>query len=229
MSFPATSDGLPTFLPTLFPSSCFMYFHGAADNLMTSKVGQGSNFQLSSSIAPVSLTWSYLDYIYLGGGKLIYTGANIGDSATFALNAPATTLTMNMSNTGNATVQGTLIYPGNGAGNYDLNNFVPVPAPQGTNGKPTGLWDWSAPATGLGSMIPNPTMTGAYHLLTTATPLAVFALNIPLLNNGQADLTLPAVKAKQILPQWQFTVTLNASHTGLQLVWYLLAGRAKTV
>jgi hypothetical protein len=148
--------------------------------------------------------------------------------------APATPVTASGGgNTGNCNLvdpgvgAAILIVPaaGNGTHNVDLSTAIPVPA------LGAGYYSCTDPDFGLGVITAGAPGTSAYNLFTVAIPLTKYATKFQLLGDRSINLTLPAVKPGNILPQWKGKVVLHTAETLSQakLCWFLITARMRTV
>lgn len=226
---PRTADGKPVFLPNLFPGPVTLCYSGAGD--VTGERGNGPLFNASSnSVGDTAVEWQFSDWVYLAGGGIRYMGGGLGDYVDMLVYAPATTVTPNLSNTGNCNCVGpgsALIVPAAGCGAWDLDPLQGIPVPSETG---TGWYAWGEPDTGAGTVIPLSAPTGAFNLYTVPVNLVRFVSHFPLLGDGVIDLTIPAVKPKKLLPHWKNKVILhNGGHAGLAIAWHVVTARIKTV
>lgn len=229
---PLTSDGRLVILPNFFPETMQVCFPGAGDDPVLG-IGQGTMFQHQSNddgYGPTThtITWNFNDWLYLSGGHIVYQGAVFGDTISYNVRAPATSVST-VSGTGNASVVGgVMITPGVNT-NTEVNLSTAVPVPSLTN---TGYWNWTpaSNALGAGAITPNLTGTGAYNLYTIPLTLGNFVINYSLMGSNYIDLTVPALLPKKVLPQWVHEVQVNNSgHDGLQVIWALTVSRTTTV
>ncbi len=237
ISGPRTNDGKPIFLPNLFPGNVILYICGVGDD--TTTLGAGDDFKLQATAnQTITQDFHFRDWVYLAGGGIFYEAAN-ADKISVKLWTPASTVTASSGgNTGNCNLVAlgggkNLIVPAAGNGTHNLVSAVPVPSYDEENGEtPVGYWDWSEPDTGVGTMTANPG-AGKWNLVDYSIDLAYFVRGLQLVGNGadgSFDITVPAIKPKKILPQWKFTVTLDAGsslHT-VKISWYLVTARRKT-
>ena len=226
---PETSDGKPIFLPNIFRGDVDLYFPGEGDGL--AEIGGGEPFQMSSDTAgETTITWRFRDWIYTAGGVMTYRGADLGDSITLSIYAPATVITANGSGTGNCTAVATglgfnIVVPAAGNGTHDVNEVDKVPVPAGDG---AGYWTWDTPDTGRGTI--SPKASGGYDLYDVPIPLVTWLRKMPLLGSNIVDYMLPAIKPKRILPHWTFKAELhNSGHAGLELCWVMFCARKKTL
>ena len=243
---PETSDGKPIFLPCLFPGNVFLFICGASDSETVR--GEGGLFIVESDVAGDTVVEMdpFLDYIYIAGGQLVFSGGQLGDWFSGRMVCPATVVTPNGSNTGNCNIMPcppcpglppdiNLIMPANGNGTHDVDlttaSLVPSHDTEET-GAGTGFYNWNEPTSGTGrgtiSAVPN--MTGDYHLVDKEVQLVAFVNKVSLLGSGLYNITLPAVKPKKILPHWHGRMTLhNTGHTGLKAGLTMVTARRVTV
>lgn len=232
---PASSDGKPIFQPTIFPTGVYLYITGAADDVAASSRGTGAAFFLSSDAAgESSLTFQFMDWVYIAGGGIQARGAEPGDAVSLKVHAPATPVTHNAGGTGNCTLVDPgvgapiLIVPaaGNGTHDVDLSLASPVPASDGN-----GYYDWTGPSKGKGAVVASSMPQKAeYNLYTVQVDMTKFVNRYPLVSNQYIDLTVPSITPRKILPHWQFVVSAhNGGHAGLKLAWNLVLARTTTV
>lgn len=230
---PRTSDGKPIYLPSIFPGGVNVYYAGCGDH-STNGRGEGDTFAINSdSGGDTVVEFGFNDWTYIAGGGIRYANGMIGDWMSILLFAPASPTTA-ASGTGNCNIINGVIVPaaGNGAFNVDLSLAVPIPSfDEDNGGEPSGYWDWDEPAVGRGSVVPSASPGSAkWHLLAVPVNLARFAAKFPLLGAEHVPMTVPAVKPKKVLPQWRYRVTLrNSGHANLQISWYLVLARTKTL
>lgn len=233
---PTTSDGKPIVLPCLFPPGVFMYYAGCADDPVNGR-GQGAGFHLVKDVAgDESLEFVFNDWVYLAGGDGVCQGAEIGDSLTFEVIAPATTVTPNGGNTGNCNLVplGTgmnLIVPAAGNGTHDVDLATAVPIPAGKPNEKTGYYEWDWPDEGKGNVTIGEPGHAEFNLLDFSLTLNRQLPKFQLLGSRAFELTVPAVNPGAMLPQWKQKITLHnhSGHTGLKVVWTIVCARYKTV
>jgi hypothetical protein len=216
---PKTVDGKIYVAPNIFPLGVLTNFCGVADDLENGIVGSGELLNLcSSSIGDTIKYFRYIEWIYLAGGHLMFTGADIGDWCSFLVYVPPTE---GVSNQGNGMFNkypvgsGINMYiPAAGNGDWDLNltekensnvrftKVKPIPAIN------TGFFDWDENTE---EVFLNANGTGAYNLFDSYIPLSEFFSKVPLLGNDSISLIVPAIKPIRILPHWVFKVTLHNS------------------
>lgn len=236
---PKTSDGKPIFLPNLFPGPVQLYIAGSGDHATNGR-GMGQAFVASSDVeGDTVVEWGFNDWLYLAGGGIQVKDGEIGDYVEMTAYCPATPVTPNGSNTGNCNLvdpgvgSAILIVPAAGDGAYDVDlaqaNLVPAHETYDES-NPAGYWEWTAPEVGKGTITAGDEPSKEFwHLFAVDIQLAKFVAKLPLMGTFMADITVPAVKPKKILPHWKMKVTLhNGGHTGLKLAWYLVTARKKT-
>lgn len=238
---PQTSDGKNIVLPNLFPGGVTLYYAGCGDDVSTPAVpvrGGGTLFALSrSSNGDSALEWQFGDWIYVSGGLLVWKNALVGDYISMEVFAPATAVTNRAGNDGNCnivTVGGVpFIVPaaGNGAKQVDLAAAVPIPSDDSEDGIGSGYWSWDKPDTLRGTIAAQ--AEGDYHLINAEVILARFVAKVPMVESGQINYSVPAIKPKRILPQWKWRVTMHAegSHAlaALNVAWSITTARIRTV
>ena len=246
LSSPQTSDGKPIFLPCLFPGNVFLFVCGASET--DTDRGAGGLFTVSSEGAgdTVKNLDPFLDYLYLAGGTLVFTGGQLGDWLSCSMICPATEVTPNAESLGNCNLMpcppcpglpsGTnLIIPAIGNGGYDVDLAKATPIPSHDTEEPgigAGFYNWIQPSHGMGrgELVPDLTMRGDYHLVDREVHLVNFVNKVPLLGQGQLDVSVQSVKPKKILPHWHGRMTLhNTGHTGLQAALMIVTARRVTV
>lgn len=235
MSYPTSPDGTPLTIPNQFPSNTNLFISGCSDDATLGRAkGPPFIMQGSTTVANNSFSWQYMDCVWLLGGDICYQNAVAGDSISFSIIAPASTVVANALNTGSVDVSNGMIIPNaTHTGAYDLGVSVPVPASDSSiPTRYTGLWDMTLPANQLGAGIPvpNTTQTGAYHLITSQQTLVTFVSLMPILGSQLHSLNVPNIRPKQIWPQWWFSLQVNLSppRTNFTMVWSMTVGRVKT-
>jgi len=242
--FPVTSDKRAIFMPTLWRGDLISYHTGTGDDIVNGIKGEGEEFQIISSVIEVvEKEFQFLEFVYLAGGGYRWSGASIGDWVSLLLYAPASPVVANATNTGNCDLSDAggslpapiLIVPNSAnTGAYDVNlsekynanvNFtkvVPVPSED-----ETGFVDWNEDTE---EVTWNLEQKGKFNLFVADIDLARFVNKVRLMGNGYRELTIPAVKAKKILPHWRFKVSLNNSgNKTLEFIWDLVTARKKTI
>jgi hypothetical protein len=241
VSIPRTSDGKPIHLVNRFPGNVTLYLTGAGDDIAGNKRGEGAQFELDRSTSGnTEHVAQWLDWIYLAGGEVTYSGGAAGCWVSLHLRFPATAVVANA-----------------GAGELDLvatglgfNILIPNPATIGSHDRGTivtpvpnesgqGYWHWDGADTGLGTITPvaNPgAPDGAFDLFDVQLDAARFANRIPLrhgLGSGALvkNLNVNEIKPKKILPAWQLVTTIHHAGGANTLVvdWELITARIKTV
>ena len=157
---PTDDDGKPQMVPNLLPSWTSLYFAGQGDH-RTNGLGEGTAFTCTSELGETkTVEWIYTDQVYLVGGSVIFSGAELGDIMDYEVVAPATALGV-----GSTTVSkvpygaGHVLVPDpNGNFTIDPTNVGLVPS----SGQ--GYWDWDDPSQGYGTITPNYEGTGGYSL-----------------------------------------------------------------
>lgn len=247
-----TSDGRDITMPSLFPAGVYLTFAGAGDS-PTAGRGQGVPFVVSTTTASTTkVSWSFVDYVYMAGGRCAWDNAVAGDSINLNVTAPASTVTANLTNTGNVNVAGGLITPAAGnTGAYNLGTAIAVPHTAAGNGAwvwVPSTWStsstWTAdlnvspyPFTGAGQVVPTPAgydgnLNWTFDLYTVAVPIANFVQAMQITGTRQADFTVPAIKPQMILPQWVITASIVSSvlrTTPLIVSWSLTIARNSSV
>lgn len=234
---PRTSDGKQIVLPNLFPGGVTLYFCGAGDS--NTERGAGDLFAITSEVQEDKvLEFSFMDWVYMAGGGLIWSAAELGDFVSMDLYCPATPVTPNLTGTGNANLidpgVGAAILivpaPGNGAFDIDLATANLVPSDPDEDDAGTGFFTWDNPDTGKGVVTVGSPGASQYNLFAAPIPLARFVNKFPMLDNGRQDITVAAIKIKKILPHWKIKVTVhNSGHAGLKAAWYCTTARVKTL
>ena len=232
---PTTSDGRPILMTSRFRGNVDPFFAGSGDN----ENGRGADalFEIHWDTAPGSaedkeLIFGFCDWIYIAKGTVQWCNAGPGDYISFYALAPGTTVTPN-TDAGNCNLVPTglgfnTIIPAAGNGSHDYSDAIPVPAFDAA-GDPNGLWQWSEPDTGKGTM----TFVGdgkqMYNLYDATLPLVYWVKKLPLIGDHSAMLQ-PETKARKVLPHWKFKVTVhNESLGALQATWHLDCARKSTL
>ena len=223
---PKSDDGKIYVAPNIFPIGVLTNFCGVSDDIENGIAGGGDLLLLASSSAgETNKYFRYIEWTYLAGGHVMFTGADFGDWCSFLVYCPPTD---GASNPGNGMYNkypvksGVNMYiPANGDGNWDLNlkekenpnvrftKVKPVPATG------TGFFDWDENTE---DVTLNPSGNGGYNLFDVAIPLSEFVSKIPLLGDDSISLIVPAIKPIRILAHWGYKVTLyNSSNKYLKL------------
>jgi hypothetical protein len=225
-----TSDGRPNVAPNSFPPWVNLYFTGRGDDCANEIVGNGPFFTGSlNSFGDSTVTWKFLDIIYLLGGIVCYSNAQVGDTLHYYVSATGTvtgsgTQNVVLSNVG----PGNIILPVTGSGQttIDLASAVPVP-----NHDYNGFWDLAIDKVGSGTIFPNYNQTGTYDLYDFDVPLGNLINSVPIVGTDRTiNLLVESVTSMMILPQWTHIATIhNCGHPGLQVGWTIAAARSRTV
>ena len=243
---PTTSDGRQILLTSRFRGDVDPYFAGCGDDPTkltdsppTDGRGEGMEFQLGWSTSPGSaddknLEWQFNDWVYISGGRIRWVGGNAGDTATFKMYAPATTVTTaSPVNTGNCNLTDlggfNLITPAAGDGTHDVADAdkVPVPAVD-SEGSPNGYWDWDDPDEGRGSVTAGTAGAAGCNLFDVSIDLVKWIVKMQLIGNGIEPIS-PETKARKIYPPWKFRLDLyNAGSSAIQVAWTMDLARKKT-
>lgn len=224
---PRDYDGRDKIQPVTLSTNQWHYWHSVGDS--STALRDGSRFELShSSGVDAVVTWQYRDPVWMAGGKLKYEGAILGDWVSFTVYAPATAVTPNETNTGNAN----LVFPGvivpadgDGAYDVDLDSAHPVPA-----ANEDGYWDYALPANMKfgGTITPSVTPGNArYHLIAARQDLTEFVGEEGLLGDGVSAYEPQNINASLCLPEWRFECVAHnddGEHT-LLLTWRVLVSR----
>jgi hypothetical protein len=234
---PRTSDGKPVVLVNIFPGDVLMNYAGAGD---AATPGSGPVFQIQRSTPGTEeLEWGFCDWVYVAGGGLGWSGADLGDTLTMSVYAPATP-TPGTSGTANCkrTSLGGGLYRIDPAAGEDAShvldlgaggNWVPVPAFDAA-GLPNGKWDYSLQDVGLGSLAPAAvTDQGGCNLFEFPVTLQTFATKLPILGSAVTNITVPAIKIKKLFPRWRMKLALHVDgERTVKAAWWLLLGRKRT-
>jgi len=246
LASPETSDGKPIFLPCLFPGGVYLYLSGSGDG--ETERGAGDLFIVSSATegdTTVDMD-PYLDYIYLAGGHLLFSGAELGDYFSARMVCPASVAVENLTNTGNCNLMdcppcpgvpagSKLFIPAAGDGTHDVDLALATPVPTHDpeeGGIGGGFYNWieSAGGYGRGTIVPAPSMNGDYHLLDHEIQLINFVNKALILGSGIISLSIPAVKPKKILPHWHGRMLLHNTGThALKAALTVLSARTVTL
>ena len=229
---PVTRDGSPVIHPLTLESGEWHYWHGEADDLVADpqEVGGGTPFEATLTAAgDTVIEWSYRDMVWIAGGTLTFQGAQLGDTASFCIYAPATAVVANGGGTGNCNVSGAVIVPAAGDGAYDVDLSAAAPVPTADSAPYTGYWDFTPPADmkGPGTITAGAPGTAKYHLLTVDQPLDQFAKGIRLLGSGKELFEPQNINVSACLPKWKFKMTLHNEDGGhtVEVVWRMLVSR----
>ncbi len=88
---PKTEDGKVFVAPNIFPLGVLTNYSGVSDDIENGIRGGGELLLISSaSVGDTSKYFRYLDWNFLAGGNVIYTGADFGDWCSFLISAPKT-------------------------------------------------------------------------------------------------------------------------------------------
>jgi hypothetical protein len=237
---PHADDLKPYVTPDLFPLGYFMVHAGVGDDVANGAVGGGVSMKAeSSSEGDTTVTVQFIHHVLLAGGSVQREAGEIDDYINLDLIAPATVGTSNPGAGAfdklavggglnmfipNATVTGDwdLNLTEKLNANVDFTKAVPVPASGGT-----GFFDYDVDANVLTF---NAGQTGSYNLFDADVPLSRHVNEVPLLGNGEAYTTVPAVKPALCLPHWKFKTTMHhgpGTHA-LKVVWSFTIGRKQT-
>ncbi len=233
---PSTSDGRPIHLTSRFRGNVDPFFAGSGDCAEGGR-GQGDLFCIHWDSAPGSaedkdMTFEFCDWIYIAKGTVRWMHAGPGDYISFHAYAPATTVTAN-AGAGNCNLVATglgfnLIVAAAGNGSHDYSDPVPVPAFD-VAGDPNGHWSWSEPDSGQGDVSFTGDGKSMYNLYDAELPLVYWVKKMPMLGDG-GEVLHPETKARKVLPQWKFKVTVHNESLGLlQVAWHLDCARKSTL
>jgi len=222
-----TPDGKSYQRSSAYTIGTRLYVAGCGDD-RTNGRGKGQRFELEHSDAGLSpwTSWQFNDWVELGGGGMWYEGAVFGDFVAFQLVAPATPIVPN-AGAGNCNVHPTagILIPAVG-GAYDVDTetadaFVPLL-------QKGGLWTWSYPDTGLGTVVPaDDEELGNCQLIPAEVGVHTYVADVGILGDGDLNVTFPGIDPTRVPPQWKMRCRLHnagGSHT-IQLVWELEVGR----
>lgn len=232
---PRAADGRPITLSVRYRGDVTPFFAGSSDG--PGGRGEGPIFLIRWNNPPAvdeikEEVFSFKDWVYLAKGHIHWINADSGDYAGIDLEAPATTVVANPG-AGNCNLVPTgagfnAIVPAAGDGSHDYSDPVPVPA-FGPKGRPNGHWTWSEPDTGKGDVAFVGDGKSPYNLYDAKIVLTHWIKKLPLIGDGMQVLH-PEGKAKKILPQWEFRVTVkNKSLSALKVTWNLDGARKVTV
>jgi hypothetical protein len=223
---PKSEDGKIFVAPNMFPLGVITNFCGVSDDVENGIIGGGDMFIVSSiQQGETEKIFGFVDWSYLAGGHVMFSGATVGDWVSFLTYCPATIGTYvegyGMFNKYPVGVGVNIFIPaaGDGYWNLDLDekenanvNFSkvkPVPADG------IGFFDWNENTE---EITINYNGKGGYHLFDVIMPLNEFVSKVPLLGNHTLPLIVPAVKPIKILPHWKNKITLyNSSNKSLNL------------
>jgi hypothetical protein len=227
---PRTSDGKLINLNSIFPSGLHYYESGCGDG---AGYGNGTAIQFSSSQEEVkTLEVNFNDWVYLGGGRVLYSGAVLGDYFSMEIYGPASTVTPNGGNTGNCNIVNHMIVPaaGNGAYDVDLSASTPIPAYDEETGIKVGYWNWSNPDSGKGTITAGTPGASEWYLFDVDISMSRPQNKINIIGAGNFEALVP-IKSKKILPHWKmkFYVNHTAGTHNLYVAASLLTARKKTV
>lgn len=223
---PTTDDGKPQMVPNLLPSWASLYFAGQGDD-RDDGLGEGQAFICTSDTnEDKTVEWIYTSQIYLVGGSVIFSGAELGDTMDYVVVAPAT-------ETGVGTTLVTLIEYGaghtivpdpGGASTIDLQDVGLVPTPG------VGYWDWSEPSEGYGTVTPNYEGKGNFSLFDFEVPLGHPLVKLHPLGSNKIDFLMSNITPMRVLPQWLHRAVIhNSGHSGLKLAWMFVGGRGGAI
>ena len=223
---PTDSDGKPQMIPNLLPSWTSLYFTGQGDDRALG-IGLGQAFVCTSDVGGDSIVeWIFTDEVYLVGGSVVFTGANIGDTMDYTVVAPATP-------TGSGTTKVTkvaygsgnvLVANASGADVIDLTNCSLVPSPK------QGYWDWDEPETGWGTITPNYEGKGNYSMFDFEVLLGHPLVHLHVLGTGKMEFIMSNITPMRVIPSWKHrAVVHNSGHDSLKLAWMFLGGRGGAI
>jgi len=241
-----TSDGTPIISPCIFPAGVYLFVCGASDS--DTVRGEGGLFTVSSGVAGDTIKDldHFLDFVYVAGGSLVFSGAQLGDWVSARMVCPATTFVPSSNNTGNCNlmtcppcpgvpVGSKIAIPANGNGAYNVNLATATPVPSHDTDMPgvgSGFYAWNEPSNGIGrgTITPVPEMTGDYHFLDHEVQLVNFVNRVLILGAGTLNVSTSNVKPKKMLPHWHGRLMLhNIGHAGLQVALMIVTARKVTV
>lgn len=235
---PKTEDGKIFVAPNIFPLGVLTNYSGVADDIENGIYGGGELLLLSSSTTGDTIKYfRYLDWNYLAGGNVMFTGADLGDWCSFLVSAPKTEGTYNPGNgmfVKYPVKEGlNMFVPTAGDGDWDLDlaekenpnvrftKVKPVPA------MGTGFFDWNENTE---SVTLNLKGAGGFNLFDEEIPLNEFVSKIPLLGDNTISMINSAIKPIRILPHWKYTVTLhNSSNKYLKLAVFFYKAKQNTL
>lgn len=203
-----------------------LYITSFGDDIAGETRGDGAGMYASRDTAGESSTEiQFLDWYEIGGGGVMWDGAENGDWVTFEIVAPATTVTPNGSGTGNCNVVSGVVVPAEGDGDYDIDlsegSSDPVPLIQSG-----GYWNWSYPDTGLGQVTAAPAADGDCNLVAAPLTLTRYMNRRYLFGDSRLENCVYwGVDPSKMLPHWKAKITVHnegGSHT--VKVWGKLVG-----
>jgi len=225
-STPKTTDKKRFTRSSAYTLGTRLYIAGCADD-RANGLGKGTRFQLAHAVDGLSdwVSWSFNDWVELGGGGMWYLNAVFGDFVTFRLVAPATVITPTPGS-GNCNVHPSgILIPAAGDGDYTVDleaadAFVPLL-------QSGGYWNWSYPDTGLGVCVPAPAGDGNCQLVPAIVPVHTYVADVGIIGDGYLNVTFPGIDPTRIPPQWQMQCRIhnNGGEHNVQLTWELEVGR----
>ena len=226
---PRSVDGRPNIAPNSFPMWSNLYFFGRGDDDGYG-IAKGPYFQASSDAAGDTIVQFHLtDLTYIIGGIINYTGAQIGDTVSYSVLAPATptgsgTQAVNPVNVG----PGNILIPSQTATGQTIDLTTAIPVENVTN---TGHWNWDMSKTGKGNVTPNYLGNGGWDLYDFQINLGNVAAEAPMVgDNMRIEIMVESVTSMMVLPQWQHVCTIhNGGHTGLRVCWIACGARLNTI
>jgi len=242
---PQTSDGRNIIVASKFGASIDPYICGVADKI-TSPVarGGGTAFSLSwaSGETPSAgdtkeAEWSFLDYVRIAAGGMMWKDCEVGDHIDMRMIAKATpaTSTPGTGNTNKVSIGGgaNIFVPAAGDGDWTLDLAPilhadsPVPIP---NVAHTGYWSYDEEDQGLGSFAPDGLAGSGYDFFDFEITLVYWVRGVQFIGSGQNYID-PGTVNRKILPHWTFKVKLTngSGHAPLAATWYLNLARKSTV
>lgn len=236
---PQDIDGRKYVAPNLFPLGVLTNFCGASDDVAAGTIGTELLAFTSDAVEDAVTEFQFVQWSYLAGGHLAYSGFVLGDNISLTVYSPATVGTENVGagDYNKVDVGGgahIFVPVAVGTGNWDLDltelenanvaftKVRPVPAPGGT-----GYFDWDPDTE---AVTVNAAGTGGYHLFDVDVPLNEFVTKLPLLGTDHFPLIVPAVKPIRVLAHWVFKVTLhNTTEKLIQVASTLYRARANAL
>jgi hypothetical protein len=235
---PFTDDGKPISLVNAFPGDVNVNFCGVGDDIAGGVRFAGQLFMSATALVEDKVTeWQHMEWVYMAGGALTFSGAKFGDHVSYEVFAPATAGT-SVPATGQYAKQAIgggasrFIPQVNGLWDLDLaeklnanvgfTKVVLIPSETGT-----GYFDWNDETE---VVTQNADGKGKFNLLDVPVTLSKFVSKVPLIGpSGIVNLMPGELKPKKILAHWKHKITLHHAVTDtLELGWFLYTARKKT-
>ena len=228
--------------PNIFPVGVTANFTGAGDEA-SSGAGRGAGTEFKqfgiTTVDDYEIEFSFMDWVYIAGGSIMFDNAEAGDYCDFQAYAPATPVTPVTPGTGNCVLvhvpypAGNVIVPHpGGTHQVDLSLANPVPSNNSPEDEPgTGFWEWDLPALGKGAVSAGVPQKSHFHLLDVDTPLDRYVRKTWMHGSRIKVLQIPNIKPRRVLPHWKLKTTIHVAgaRTNMNVSWELQVARVQTL